>query len=231
MTLDDGLLEPTMFGSWVKILRLTHKWSQDALAEASGLTVRTVQRVEAGERTSRTTRRGLAKGLGYDNPDVFDDPEFAATVTKFYEIVNADQMAAVEESHPDHLKLAVTPLENGATLASLITACDSWVFHCDEDAPADAQLEAAGLFDLVRDYGDIWEDLGFSDRVLSQVDLATPLDALKALGMRAYQATRATRIVGKDWVDPTPLPMTIGYVTVIAADRDLSQILVPKRWG
>lgn len=231
MALDTALLQPAMLGSWVKILRLAQKWSQDALAEASGLTVRTVQRVEAGERTSRTTRRGLARGLGYDIADVLDDPECTAGIVKFYETINADQAATVEANHPDHLKLTVKPLETGGALAGVIAACSSWMFHCDEEAPADAQLVATGLFNLVPDYGDIWEDLSFSGRVQFQANLAAPLDALKALGMRAYQTTRATQIVGKNWVDPTPLPMTIGCVAIIPADRDLSHTLVPKRWG
>jgi transcriptional regulator with XRE-family HTH domain len=53
-----------------KALRETMNWSQEALAASSGLDVRTVQRIEAGNaRVSVTTRRALAKGLGYDNPD------------------------------------------------------------------------------------------------------------------------------------------------------------------
>ncbi|TPG56580.1 XRE family transcriptional regulator [Sphingomonas glacialis] len=231
VALDSALLEPKMLGSWVKIVRLTLKWSQDALAEASGLTVRTVQRVEAGERASLTTRRCLARGLGYENPDMFDDPAFAATVIQFYATVNVDQIKTEEDRHPDHLKLAVSPLETGVAVASLISACDAWVFHCDEDAPANAQSEAAGLFDLLQDYGDIWSDLTHSNRVDSQADFAPSLEALRLLGMRVYQATRAARLFGKDWVDPTPISTTVGYVTIVPIERDLSHILVPKRNG
>ena len=57
-------------------------WSQEALAASANLTPRTIQRIEAGEPSSIATRRSLARGLGYENPDIFEDPEFIATVLK-----------------------------------------------------------------------------------------------------------------------------------------------------
>jgi hypothetical protein len=42
--------------------------------------VRTVQRFETGDAVQIGSRRVLAKTLGYDDQDIFDDPKFAATV-------------------------------------------------------------------------------------------------------------------------------------------------------
>ncbi|WSH31080.1 helix-turn-helix transcriptional regulator (plasmid) [Rhizobium beringeri] len=70
------LLDPKQLGFWIKCVREGQKWSQEALAAAAGVDVRTVQRVEAGAKASVITRRAIARGLGYDNPDVFDDPTF-----------------------------------------------------------------------------------------------------------------------------------------------------------
>ena len=44
----------------VQKLRLKHGWSQQQLAEASGLSVRTVQRIEAGQPASVETLKSLA---------------------------------------------------------------------------------------------------------------------------------------------------------------------------
>jgi len=79
-------LDPKIFGFWVKRIRDTSHWSQEALAANAGLDVRTVQRFEAGKPASLTTRRALARGLGYDNHDISDSPDFIASV---YKIIGA----------------------------------------------------------------------------------------------------------------------------------------------
>jgi transcriptional regulator with XRE-family HTH domain len=60
------ILDPSILAWWTRAIREASQWSQEALAEASGVDVRTIQRVEAGRRTDITTRRALARGLGYD---------------------------------------------------------------------------------------------------------------------------------------------------------------------
>lgn len=228
MTPDMQLLPPKTLGFWIRTLRLSSNLSQDALAETAGLTMRTVQRVEAGERASLTTRRCLARGLGYDNPDIFDDPAFVATVTDFVDTLRADQIKAEAARHPDHVKLEVAPAANGAALTSQIDRCDAWVFHCDERATAEAQAEAALLFDNLQDYGDIWQELPPSGRLEAQASFSEMLAAVAAHGLRAYQATRAAYLAGVD-KSHAPMPFTIGYVTIVPADEALSHIFVPKR--
>ncbi|MEL7468193.1 MAG: helix-turn-helix domain-containing protein [Pseudomonadota bacterium] len=50
----------------VRKLRLDRAWSQETLAEISGLSVRTIQRAERGERASLETRNALAAALEVD---------------------------------------------------------------------------------------------------------------------------------------------------------------------
>ncbi len=49
-------------------------WSQATLAELSGLTVRPIQRVEAGEPTNTDTKRAIARAMDIDDLDVFNKP-------------------------------------------------------------------------------------------------------------------------------------------------------------
>jgi transcriptional regulator with XRE-family HTH domain len=79
------LLDPQILGFWIRCIRETQHMSQEAVGASSGLDVRTIQRIEAGNPVSITTRRCLARGLGYENPDIFDDPEFAKNVLSFLE--------------------------------------------------------------------------------------------------------------------------------------------------
>lgn len=228
MTINTQALPPKLLGFWARTLRVASNLSQEALAAASGLTVRTIQRVESGERANLTTRRCLARGLGYDNPDIFDDPAFVATVTEVMDSLRADQIEAEEARHPDHIKLEVAPVTTGAALGGQIDRCDAWVFHCDELASPEGQAEAASLFDNLQDYGDIWSEIPHSARLEAHGSFSAMLEALAEHGLRAYQATRAARLapVAKDQAS---LPFTIGYVTVVPAGQTLSHILVPKR--
>ena len=61
----------TEIGFLVKIYRDAMKWSQETLAELSGRTVRTIQRVEAGHPTNLDTRRAIARGFQIPDLDFF----------------------------------------------------------------------------------------------------------------------------------------------------------------
>ncbi|WP_435081190.1 helix-turn-helix transcriptional regulator [Clavibacter michiganensis] len=65
-------------------LRRERGWTQDRLAEASGITVRTVQRLEAGNDASLETLSLVAKALEVPVRDLFatvDDGDFGRTVS------------------------------------------------------------------------------------------------------------------------------------------------------
>lgn len=36
-------------------------------------------------------------------------------------------------------------------------------------------------------------------------------------------------MTGKFWSDKSSIPLTIGYLAIIPADRDIKEILVPRR--
>ena len=57
-------------GNKVRTLRESRAWSQDQLATASGLSVRTVQRAEVESSASRETRVCLAAAFGIDHNEL-----------------------------------------------------------------------------------------------------------------------------------------------------------------
>ncbi len=184
-------LSPQILGFWVRCIRTALKWSQEALAEASGLNLRTIQRVEAGRPTSVTTRRSLARGLGYQNPDVFEDLTFVAEVRNLLEMASDYSQ---KERFPDHLKLRADPVRTGDALGRLIAASSAYVFSCDDDLSDQVKEQAAALFDLLQDYGDSWSDLTHYDRLTASRSFDENLAEFEQSGARLYSATRATKI-------------------------------------
>ncbi len=56
-------MTPAEVGFLVDVHRDAMEWSQETLVELSGLTVRTIQRVEAGQPSRLDTRRAIARGF------------------------------------------------------------------------------------------------------------------------------------------------------------------------
>ena len=63
----------------VQKLRLKHGWSQQQLADASGLSVRTVQRIEAGDPASTESLKSLAAVFEVDFSTLNPEPAMNTT--------------------------------------------------------------------------------------------------------------------------------------------------------
>lgn len=61
----------------IKRLRRDRGWSQRDLALASGVSERTVQRIESGKPASLETQCALAAALGVDSAEIFAEPAAA----------------------------------------------------------------------------------------------------------------------------------------------------------
>ena len=226
MMTNSDVLSPKTLGFWIKLIRNASNLSQDALAVASGLTVRTVQRVEAGGRVNLQTRRSLARGLGYEDPGVFEDPAFIETINNTLAEQAPIAGHAQEALHPDHIKLAVTATTSGAHLAALISGADATVFKCDQNIDEKAEREAAVLFDDLRDWGDIWSSLTFTQRLDAQHSFDTALATLTELGLRGYQGRRDAYLKGAEGAKA--IPFSIAYLVLVPAEIALERLLVPK---
>lgn len=229
MTIDIDTKDPKFLAFWTKCLRETSHWSQEALAAAAGLDVRTIQRIEAGNPVNVTTRRALARGLGYDNPDVFEDPEFIKGVHALFDGLKKIQDEDVQKQFPDHIRIATARVKNGEGLARIAYEANSYLFHADDAISDDAKEIAASIFDFLRDLGDIADDISFADKLDYQRSLGELLEQLEETGAACYSGFRATKMVGANWVDKTPFPLTIGYLTIVPAEKVLTEMMVPRR--
>jgi transcriptional regulator with XRE-family HTH domain len=223
------VLEPKILGFWTRCIREAQNMSQDALAVSSGLDVRTIQRIEAGNRVSIGTKRSLARGLGYENRDIFDDPEFALNVHNFLEGAQAVTQESLEKQHPDHVRVNAERVQSGTALGRLAGQANALSLTADDDISQGAKGVAAALFDYIRDLVDAGDDVSYSDKLEFDESMEEMLRELEDLGTIAYSAFRHVKVTGDNWADKTPLQMTIGYLAIVPAGRTLSTMFVPRR--
>jgi transcriptional regulator with XRE-family HTH domain len=222
------ILNPSILAWWTRAVREASHWSQEAVAASSGLTVRTIQRIEAGRPSGVTTRRALARGLGYDNPEIFFDPKFAEIISGFFREIEKISRDAMEKQFPDKIRLRVRPVRNGAELARLAELAKAYNYCCDDEVPEEAKQAAATLFDYLNDYGDSAEFYSNMDKLGVHRELDALLNDLARDGAIVHSALRATSVVGKSWPDQTPMPLDILYFVIHAKDKVIEEFLVPK---
>jgi len=149
------ILDPKLLGFWTRCIRGASHLSQDALAANAGVDIRTVQRFEAGQPVSITSRRALAKALGYDNPDAFDDPAFIEAVLKFFDEMKAMQQKQLDNQHPEHVRVKAQALTSGAEALRFADAVNAASFDIFDGLPDETKEVAAGFCDYVQDLMDL----------------------------------------------------------------------------
>jgi transcriptional regulator with XRE-family HTH domain len=97
MTTAENTTSPRMptlqeFAACIKIFRELRKWSQEQLADISGLTVRTIQRVEKGEPSSTDTLRAFARAFELEDIDILvDDNYLGRAILNYREFTHVNQ--------------------------------------------------------------------------------------------------------------------------------------------
>jgi transcriptional regulator with XRE-family HTH domain len=226
MTKRTTLLEPKLLGFWVRCIREAQHMSQDALAAVSGVDIRTIQRMEAGNVVSITTRRCIARGLGYENADAFDDPKFGLEV---HQVLEAIQQKAFERQYPDRIRVKVERVLNGESLGRFADTSNAVSLNADDNLSIEAKRTAAAMFDYLRELLDVGNDASFTEKLSSNQELETMLRELEGLGAAVYSAIRSTKITGDNWMNKTPIPLTIGYLTAVPKERIIEDVLVSRR--
>lgn len=221
------LIDPKLLGFWARCVREAQHLSQEALAEAAGITVRTVQRFEAGETVQIGSRRSLAKALGYGDQDTFDDPKFSATVLGFFDDLKAFQQKQVDDRHPDQMRLPAQLVCSGEDAIQFTLGNDAVCFDISPDLNRETKAIAATFADYVRDVGEL-DDLSAASGLTFANEFDDMLKALKAEGAIVYTAKHDRKFVGENWAEKTPMSMTLGYLVIVAATKKLEHLYVPR---
>lgn len=211
------VLTPAEVGACVRQFRELRHWSQEQLAEISGLSVRTVQRVEQGDSASFDTRRALARAFDLNEIDALNKPFSLPT--------DEELQAALAQFERDHITLAVTPLTTGRQLASLITSCEMDLSEPAFELQREAAAEFALLVDYYREYRDCHDLYSETDKLDIYDELQQHIDALRLLGVSLSHGQR--KVVVRMGAG-APMNATVLYVVGFRLGHEPSQIVTPR---
>jgi transcriptional regulator with XRE-family HTH domain len=148
--------DPAYIAQQVKFLRKMLKLTQENLADAAGLTTRTIEKIESGRhRPEEQTLRSLARGLKLD-------------VTYFEKPTPEQEAAQRAEIERAVRKMVLVPTDPVRTASEFLSAfAQGHAFRFD--TPADQSEElleiTASMTDWIKDMNDVWVDCDMSERL------------------------------------------------------------------
>ncbi|MDA9529005.1 helix-turn-helix domain-containing protein [Bradyrhizobium sp. CCBAU 25338] len=222
------LLDPKMLGFWARCVRDAQHLSQDALAANASVNIRTVQRFESGQPINVMSRRAIAKALGYDDPDIFDDPKFIESVLSFFDNLKDVKQKQLDNQHPDQIRVKAEIIASGEDAVGFADTVNAASFTIDADLGEEAKELGAAFCDYLRDLMDV-DDIAMSARLAFAKDVGEMLDDLRSKGASVYSAIRDHQLRNDSWNDQSPWPVKVGFLAVVPADRHLEVLYVPKR--
>jgi transcriptional regulator with XRE-family HTH domain len=216
------LLTADELAAVIRMFRESRQWSQETLAALSGLSVRTVQRVENGEPSGIDTRRAIARAFDADDLDVFNKP---------YAIPTAEELRAEKERFDrEHLVLDAVLVTSGREFAARFRESTGELATPAPEMSEPAARAFASMVDYLRDYRD-YDPMSETEKL----DLSEPvqgyIDELAAEGIVVCYAMREASIVGPTWPDKTPMPVTLIYLSAFHKDAAPERFVVSRKFS
>lgn len=175
-----------LLGQAVKQVRTQKGWSQEEFAGMSGVSPRTLQRIEAGEKANAETLRAIATVLNMDVTELLplnilvQDEEFTKVQAQL-------QVQQKEEAAQLEKELNVLPhVNSGKDLLDALTGIDA--LNTDYPHPNSEEEGAAvgSLLEIVRDFGDMQNDLGPQQMIKMMFDAGRCIEDLENFGLLVF---------------------------------------------
>jgi transcriptional regulator with XRE-family HTH domain len=215
------LLIPAELAAMTRMFREMRRWSQEQLADLSGLNVRTIQRVEQAMPASLDTRRAVARAFGFEDIDVFSKPLLPPS--------DEAVKAAKEKFEREYVILAAHPLTTGRQLAKLAEASTMDLSEPAFEMGREAEQSFAELVDYFREYRGCADMYIESGKFEIYDALQAHIDNLLRLQVSLRHAERKVQLkVGSDAKDTTPMSVTILYVIAFQLGQEPTEFATPR---
>lgn len=217
------MLTPSELGLCIRLFREVRQWTQEQLAEISGLNLRTIQRVEQGQAASLDTRRALVVAFEFEDVDLLNKP---------FSIPTEEELKAQKEKFDqEHITLIALPLTTGKQLAKLAETHMMDMSEPGFEMSRQADEAFAELVDYFRDYRDYAD--AYSETMKFDVydELQSRIDALKNFGVSLRYAERKMHVKWGVESEGKPMPVSVLYVVAFALGNEPYQFSTPKSGG
>lgn len=212
---------PMELAAVIKLMRTERGWSQEVLADICRIEVRTIQRLESGEKVGEGTLRAVARALGYQDIDFFN---------KAHSIPTEDDLEASKKTfHSQNLLLDAVVATSGRDLGVAFAQCTLDASSPGVELSPPAAEEFARLIDYLRDFRDIAPDIGEVEKLGYYDEIGQILARLHTAGVDVCYARRDTKLTSAQWVDKAPWPVSIMYCSAFTRGKVPGKMAVPKQ--
>jgi transcriptional regulator with XRE-family HTH domain len=182
-------------------------WTQEHLAEAAGLSARTVQRAERNGELSAETLQGLAA--------VFDIS--VADLQRAW-LSDEEVKEAIEEAAKRYKLIPLTRVERASDRRPFMGA-HAWQVDHIAGLSEEQEDEIAVLEELLRDYGDLWSDIGPTEQRDALKTIFESVDRLQAGGLCVAAGLDVMRLVSPASREPWTMEVLRVLVSSAAEPR------------
>jgi transcriptional regulator with XRE-family HTH domain len=182
-------------------------WTQEHLAEAAGLSSRTIQRAERDGELGAETMQALAA--------VFDVA--VADLQRVWP-TDAEIREALEEAAKRYKLIPLTRVDRASDLRPFMGA-HAWQVDHVSGLSEEQEDEIAVLAELLRDYGDMWSDIGPTGQRDALKTIYESIDRLQAGGLCVGVGLDAMRLVSPGSPDPWTMDVLRVLVSEAAEPR------------
>jgi transcriptional regulator with XRE-family HTH domain len=148
-------------GQKIKKLREERAWTQERLAQIAEVSLKTIQRVEAGQNPSKETQMALASAFDIDLKD----------------LINNDDDKK-DETNKNDKPVFLTRISSSKSVLKIIEGAYG-ISHDHDELKNDEWELVSEFFQLISDYMDIWEILEIGDKIKVEKDIQELISRLE----------------------------------------------------
>jgi len=141
----------------IRKLRLQRGWSQEQLAEMSGLSVRTIQRLERGKRAGLESLKSLAAVFDVELSNLYEDTEMKAEENMTWEEQRALEYVRDVKGFYSHLLTYVLVMPFIFILNYMVSPGYIWVWFSLFGWGLGVVSHGLSVFELFKFFGADWE--------------------------------------------------------------------------
>jgi transcriptional regulator with XRE-family HTH domain len=195
--------DPHYIADRVKFIRKMHRLTQQNLADAAGVTTRTIEKVESGRhRPDEQTLRSIARAAQLD-VRYFKKPTPEQQERQMADLLRAQR------------KTVFAPINPIRTASDFVSALEHrGALRIDTSAVIEEEAldVAAAMADWIRDCGDIWEECYLSQRVEYAREFVKLCQQIEEMGYICYMGSHRQQLRQKG---RSRMIVTVGVMTIL----------------